>query len=147
MLSIYGMFYNGIGDGVSGEQVLTLAHTIAPKKQNLSFILIRSYLIERKFSEAYQLAQETYDLAPAFGDAAKWYVLSAVYNSKFEEARARIAARGQTIPFDNDVLGALVSTGQISLAIQMLQDLKKTNPQYGPQVDAYIKQILAQPKK
>jgi O-antigen ligase len=147
MLSIYGMFYNGIGDGVSAEQVLSLAHTLAPNKQNLSFILIRAYLTERKFPEAYALAKQTYDIAPVFTDAAKWYVLTAVYDSKFSEARAHIAANGQTVPFDNDILGALVSSGQIQLAIQLLQELKKTNPELATQVDAYIKQLLAQPRK
>jgi hypothetical protein len=141
------MFYNGIGDGVSAEQVLSLAHTLAPNKQNLSFILIRAYLTERKFPEAYALAKQTYDIAPVFTDAAKWYVLTAVYDSKFSEARAHIAANGQTVPFDNDILGALVSSGQIQLAIQLLQELKKTNPELATQVDAYIKQLLAQPRK
>ena len=147
MLSIYGMFYNGIGDGVSAEQVLGMAHTIAPKKQILSFDLTRALLMERKYKEAYALATETYNLEPAYVDAQKWYVLSAVYNGAFKEARAKAAANGQTVPFDGDILNAIVSTGQVSLAIELLNELKKTNPEYTTQIDAYIKNMLAGAKK
>ncbi|MFA6608773.1 MAG: O-antigen ligase family protein [Candidatus Paceibacterota bacterium] len=146
MLSVYGMFYNGIGDPVSAEEALIMAHEIAPKKQLISFELIRSYLMERKYPQAYALGRETYDLAPEYPDATKWYLLSAAYAHAFKEARAYIISNGRTIPFDGDVLNALVVTGQTSIAIEILQEVKKSNPQYGPQVDEYIKQILA-PKK
>jgi hypothetical protein len=141
------MFYNGIGDPVNGEQVLTLAHNIAPKKQLISFDLIRSYLLESKYKEAYALATQTYDLEPAYQDAQKWYVLSAVYAGAFKEARSHVMANGQTIPFDGDVLNAIVSTGQIPLAIELLNEVKKESPQYSQQIDAYIKNLLAGKKQ
>lgn len=147
MLSIAGSFYNGIGDAASGGEILTLAHTLAPKKQLISFDLIRSYLMEKKFAEAYALGRETYDLAPAYPDAKKWYMLSAAYAHALKEARTYILSKGHDAPLDSDVLNALVTTGQIPLAIEMLQELKKTNPEYAPQVDAYIQQILAPGKK
>jgi O-antigen ligase len=146
-LSIYGMFYNGIGDGVSAEKVLTEAHTLAPKKQLVSFDLIRAYLLQNKVQEAYTLAQETYDLAPAYGDAAKFYLITAAYAKKWNEARAHMISLEQVVPFDTDALAALVSTKQTALAIQFLNELKASNPQYAPQVEAYIKQILAAPVK
>lgn len=147
MLSIYGMFFNGIGDGVSGERVLTRAHTLAPKKQLVSFDLVRSYLLQGKFDQAYVLAKETYDLAPGFPEAAKILALAAAYDKKWNETRAYLMARGQNVPFDADILGALVSTGQTGLAIQLLNELKATSPQYADQIDTYIKQLLAAPKK
>lgn len=147
MLSIYGMFYNGIGDGASAEKVLTQAHMIAPKKQLVSFDLVRAYLLTGKTTEAYMLARETFDSAPAYGDAAKTYLLSSVYANKWSEARAHITSKGQTVPFDADILSALVSTKQITLAIQLLNELKQTSPEYTAQVDAYIKQLLAAPAK
>lgn len=147
MLSIYGMFYNGIGDGVSAEKVLTQAHMIAPKKQLVSFDLVRAYLLTGKTNEAYALARETFDSAPAYGDAAKIYLLASVYANKWSEARAYLTAKGQTVPFDADILSALVSTKQITLAIQLLNELKQTSPEYTAQVDAYIKQLLASPAK
>lgn len=143
MLSIYGMFYNGIGDAVSAEQVITLAHTIAPKKQLISFDLIRAYLMEKKYKEAFVLARETYQLQPAYPDAQKWYMLSAAYGGAFKDARAELMANGQVVPFDADILNAIVGTGQISLAIELLNEVKKTNPEYTAQVDAYIKNLLA----
>lgn len=146
-LSIYGMFYNGTGDGVSAEKVLTVAHTLAPKKQLISFDLVRAYLLENKLPQAYELGQETYDLAPAFPDAAKYYLISAVYAGKWNEARAHIVSSGKEVPFDTDVLSALVNTKQIPQAVQFLNDYKKANPQYTAQIDAYIKQILAAPAK
>ncbi len=146
-LSIYGMFYNGIGDGVSAEKVLGEAHVLAPKKQLVSFDLMRAYLLQNKTQEAYSLAQETYDLAPAYADAAKFYLITAAYAHKWNEARAHIQSLGQVVPFDTDALSALVSTKQTPLAVQFLNEFKQANPQYAAQVDAYIKQILAAPVK
>ena len=54
---------------------------------------------------------------------------------------------GGTISFDNDVLTALVNTGQTGAAIEMLIALKKEKPEYGDQVDTFIKQMLANPRK
>lgn len=147
MLSIYGMFFNGINDGVSAEKVLTQAHTLAPKKQLVSFDLVRAYLIQGKSAEAYALAKETYDSATAYPDAAKMLLLSSVYAFKWDETRAYIASHGQTVAFDADILSALVTTKQISLAIQLLNELKANKPEYAAQVDAYIKQLLAAPAK
>lgn len=147
MLSIYGMFYNGIGDGVSAEKMLARAHELAPKKQLVSFDLIRSYLLQGKYDQAYALAKETFDLAPAYGDAAKVYALAAAYDKKWMEARIYLLTKGQTITLDGDILNALVATGQTGIAIELLNELKRANPEYSSQVDAYIKQILAAPKK
>ncbi len=147
MLSIYGMFYNGINDGAASEKVLTRAHELAPKKQLVSFDLVRAYLIEKKMAEAYALAQETYNLAPEYGDAAKVYLLASVYAGKWNEAKNSITSKGMAIPFDADILSGLVTTKQVALAIELLNNLKKTNPEYALQVDAYIKQLLAAPAK
>lgn len=146
MLSIYGNFYNGTSDPANGEKILTLAHSIAPKKQLISFDLVRSYLMQNKNGEAYDLARDTYDLSITCNDAQKWYLLSAMYAGKYNEAKADVESRGQKVAFDPDILSSAVSTGQIQLAISILQDLKKTNPEYADQVDAYIKQIQALPK-
>lgn len=143
MLSIYGMFYNGINDGVAAEQVLAHAHELAPNKQLISFDLVRAYLLQGKTKEAYDLAKETYDLAPNYQLAAKMYLIAATYEKKWNEAQGYIASKGVTLAFDPDLLNALVSTNQISLAIQYLQALKEASPEYGSQVDAYIAQLLA----
>lgn len=146
MLSIYGMFYNGIGDAVNGEKILTEARALAPNKQLISFDLIRSYLMQNKSKEAYELARDTYDLSITCQNAQKWYMISSVYAGKYDEALTDILKRDQKVDFDSDVLSAAVSTGQTQLAVKILQELKKKSPEYGPQVDEYIKQILAQPK-
>ncbi len=147
MLSIYGMFFNGINDGVSAEKVLTQAHSLAPKKQLVSFDLVRAYLIQGKSAEGYALAKETYDSATAYPDAAKMLLLSSAYAFKWNESRAYITSHGQTVPFDADILNALVTTKQIPLAIQLLNELKANKPEYAAQVDAYIKELLAGGKK
>jgi tetratricopeptide (TPR) repeat protein len=147
MLSIYGMFYNGVGDAASAEQVLTLARTYAPNKQLLSLDLIRSYLLQRKYAEAYALAREVYDSAPLYVEGQKWYMVSAAYAGAFKDAKAYITSKGKVVAFDPDVVSVLVTTGQVPLALEILQDLKKTNPEYATQVDEYIKQILAPVKK
>ncbi len=147
MLSIYGLFYNGTGDPASAEQVLTIAHNLAPKKQLVSLDLMRAYMMGGKIAEGYALARETYDLQPLYPEVQKWYILTAIFAKSFNEARAHMAENGQTVPFDGDILNAAVSTGQIALALEMLNDVKKNNPAYGPQVDEYIRQLLSAPKK
>ncbi|MEN9337871.1 MAG: hypothetical protein RIQ41_185 [Candidatus Parcubacteria bacterium] len=143
MLSIYGMFYNGIQEGARAEEVLTEAQTLAPKKQLILFDLVRAYLLQGKTEQAYTLAKQTFDLAPAYGGAAKVYLLASVYAKKFNEAKAYVASKSTLDTFDSDVLTALVQTGQKAAAIEMLTELKKRNPDYGAEVDAYIKQLLA----
>jgi O-antigen ligase len=143
MLSIYGMFYLGVNDGVSAEKVLSRAHELAPNKQLISFDLVRAYLTQNKTVEAYTLAKETFDLAPEYGQAAKMYLLAGVYAKKWSEATSYIASKGQKVSFDPDILSGMVATKQTTLAIQYLSELKKTNPEYAAQVDAYIKELLA----
>ncbi len=103
--------------------------------------------MQGKFDQAYALAKETYDLAPAYGDALKVYMLSAAYAKKWNEARLYALSQGQTVTLDGDILNALVSTGQTATAISLLNELKQANPEYASQVDEYIKQLLAAPKK
>lgn len=142
MLTIYGMFYNGIGDAVSGEEIFKTARALAPNKQLIGFDLTRSYLIQRKFPEAYALSREVYDLSISCNDAQKWYMLSAAYAGSYKEARAHVIEKGQVVAFDPDVLSAVVSTGQIPLAIEMLTELKKTKPELAAQIDDYVRQML-----
>lgn len=147
MLSIYGIFYNGIGDAATAEQILTIAHNFAPNKQLISFDLIRAYLIQGKYPQAYALAKETYELEPAYKEAQKWYVLSATYAGAYKEARDEIVRNGGLVEFDQDVLNALVSTNQTTTAIELLRELAKSRPDLAAQIDAYIKQLLAAQKK
>lgn len=142
MLSIYGMFYNGIGDAKSAEEVLTLARTLAPHKQLLGFDLTKSYLMQQKMKEAYALSREVYDMSITCNDARKWMMISAAYSGNYNEARAHVIEKGQDVEFDSDVLSAVVSTGQISTAIEILNNVKKTKPELASQVDAYIAQLL-----
>lgn len=147
MLSIYGMFYNGIGDPKSGEEILTLARTYAPKKQLLGFDLVKSYLMQQKMKEAYELSREVYTMSATCNDAQKWFMLSAAYSGNYKDARALVIENGQTVTFDADVLSGVVSTGQIALAIEILNDVKKTKPELAAQVDAYIAQLLGNTNK
>ena len=147
MLTLYGMFFNGIGDAASAQRILEGARTIAPNKQLIAFDLIRSYLLQQKFAEAYALGKSTYDLSISCTDALKWYMLTAAYAGKYTEAKEYSASKGQDLGFDVDVLQGVISSGQTKVAIDILQDIKKKNPSMAAQVDAYIKQILLAPKK
>ena len=144
MLSIYGMFYNGIGDAAEGEKIFTSAIGIAPNKQLLSFDLTRSYLMQQKFAQAYDTSRKVYDLSITCNDAQKWLMLSAAYAGKYKEARAYVIEKGQTVPFDSDVLNVIVSTGQTKLAVELLIELRKEKPELASQVDEYIKQLVGQ---
>ncbi|MCX6757199.1 MAG: O-antigen ligase family protein [Candidatus Nomurabacteria bacterium] len=147
MLSIFGMFYNGMGDAVSGEKVLTSAHNFAPNKQLISFDLVRSYLMQNKYKEAFALAKETYDLEPVYPSSQKWLLISAIYLKDYKNTKDYIISKSGDSPFDGDVLNAAISSDQISLAVEMLNDVKKKNPEYTQQVDDYIKKMLASVKK
>ncbi len=147
MLSIYGMFFNGIGDSASAEKVLTRAVSLAPNKQLIAFDLIRAYLVEKKFPEAYELSKKTYELGIACHDSLKWYMIGAAYDGKFTQARADAISRGQNPQIDQDILGGVLSSGQSTVAIGLLQELKKAHPEMATQIDDYIKQLLLAPKK
>jgi O-antigen ligase len=147
MLSIYGMFFNGVGDAVNAEKVLNEAMALAPNKQLLAFDLIRSLLMQKKFPEAYALGKKTYELSTTCNTADKWYLISAAYAGAYNDAKNEIIKNGGTITLDQDVLTGVLTSGQTSVAIEILLDEKKKNPQAGAQIDAYIKQLLAMPRK
>jgi O-antigen ligase len=146
MLSIFGMFYNGVGDGASAEKILTQAHTLAPKKQMITNDLIRAYLLQQKTAQAYALAKENFELAPNYKDALKWYKITALYANSYKEASENIKAKSGALTFDEDVLNTAVGLGQIQVAIGMLNDLKKERPEVAAQADAFIKQLQNAPK-
>lgn len=147
MLTIYGMYFNGIGDSASAEKVLVEARKYAPNKQLISFDLIRSYLIQRKFPEAYALGKETYDLSITCTDALKWYMMGAAYNGKYKEAKAYAESKDQVPALDPDVISGVIVSGQNSIAIELLNEMKKKDPSLASQIDPYIKQLLLAPKK
>ncbi len=146
MLSIYGLFFNGIGDSASAEKVLKEAIKYAPNKQLVAYDLIRAYLLQRKFADAYALGRTTYDLSITCADALRWYLVSASYAGQYMEAKAYAASKGQNPPVDQDVIAGVLNSGQISLGIELLNQLKKSDPSLAPQIDAYIKQLLVQKK-
>jgi O-antigen ligase len=143
MLSIYGMFFNGTNDPVSAETALKQAYQFAPNKQLLAFDLVRSLLMQKKFTEAYDLALHTYDLSITCNDALKWYMMAAAYAGKYDEAHAYAVSKGQTPVVDVDTIAGVVNAGQVRTAISMLEEYKKANPTQAVQIDAYINQLLA----
>jgi hypothetical protein len=146
MLSLYGLFFNGIGDAASADEVLTKAHTLAPNKQMISYDLIRAKLIQQKFAEGYALGKSTYDLGVHCRDAQKWLLISAAYAGDYKAARAYAVSKGQTVEVDQDVISGLLATNQKTQAIELLQELKAKSPESAAQIDAYIKQLLAPTK-
>lgn len=143
MLSLYGLFLNGIGDGTAAEEVLAKAHTLAPNKQLLTYDLIRSKLLQQKFKEGYVLGKETYDLGINCNNAQKWFLISAAYAGSYKEARDYATSKGQIVELDPDVIAGLVATNQKTQAVELLQEAKIKNPENTQQIDAYIKQLLA----
>lgn len=146
-LAIFGNALGTLGAFAEAEPILVQANTIAPKKQLISFDLIRTYLALGKYPQAAALAEQTYRDAPDYPDAVKWYLTSAALAHTYEAAEATIAADGKMIPADADVVRALVTSGQVKLALNLLANIKKANPQYTAEIDAFIKEILAQPIK
>lgn len=142
MLTIYGMFFVGIGDAKKGEEIISSARNLAPKKQLIGFDLTRAYLMQGKHKEAYELSKEVYDLSTNCNNADKWYLISAAYAGKYKDAKEDILKKGGTVGFEQEVLTGFATTGQIGLAIEYLQELKKTRPDLASQIDAYIGQLL-----
>jgi O-antigen ligase len=146
MLSIYGMFYNGIGDAASAEDVLKEARKYAPNKQMVTFDLIRALIMQKKFAEAYAIGRDMYDISAGCIDAPKWFIISAAYAGQYKEAKELMVSRGVEPTIDADVIMGVVTANQIPLAVELLQEMKKKDPSLAPQIDAYIKQLVA-PKK
>lgn len=147
ILSIFGGFYNSVGDAVSAEKVLTQAHTLAPQKQLIVFDLVRAYIPQGKYQEAYDLAEKTYNEDKRYPDAVKWYIIASAFAKKYDITRAAVFLDKQTIPVDSDILGALITTGQPQKAIDLLLGLKEASPQYSAQIDDYIAKIRALPAR
>ncbi len=78
-----------------------------------------------------------------YPEAAKWYLIAAVYAKKYEIARAEIKASGIVPPVDGDIISTLLSQGRMTDAIALLNELKARKPEYKDAVDAYIKELLA----
>lgn len=142
-LSIFGMFYNSIGDFPSSQKVLEQALTISPYKQVTAFDLIRSYLSQQKYSEAEALAKKVFLAAPEFATALKYYVITAIYAGKLSEVIPTLTSVGKTFPIDADTINSLVDVKQYDAAIAILLQLKQKSPELGTQVDEYIKSIVA----
>lgn len=143
MLSIFGVFYNITGDFTSAEKVLSDAVAMAPNKQITVFDLIRAYLAQGKFSQAYEEAKRVFLVAPEFANAMKLYVVASIYANKIDEARATLASVNKTIAVDGDILSALVDARQYDIAIALLLQMKKEQPGSAAQIDQYIKDVLA----
>lgn len=146
-LAIFGNALGIIGDYPRAEKVLLQAHALAPKKQLIAFDLIRADVALGKYQEAAALAESTYNDAPAYPDAIKWYLVTAALNHSYSKAEAEVIAAGQQIPADGDIVRALVTTGQTKEALALLANLKKANPQYAGEIDAFVKQILTTPSQ
>jgi hypothetical protein len=73
-------------------------------------------------------------------------MLSAAYAGQYKEARDYAISKGQDPVLDPDVILGVISSGQTPLAIELLQALKKKAPSLAPQIDEYIKSLLA-PRK
>ena len=143
MLSVYGAFFLSTGDFASAEKVLSRAHAIAPKKQLTTFDYIKASIGLGKYEQAYTLAETSYKDSPLYPEAAKWYLIAAVYAKKYEIARAEIKASGIVPPVDGDIISTLLSQGRMTDAIALLNELKARKPEYKDAVDAYIKELLA----
>jgi hypothetical protein len=102
--------------------------------------------MQQKTADAYALGRATYDLGINCNSALKWFLISAAYNRSYKEAEAYAISKGQEVVLDQDVLGALLSTGQQNVVVEILSKEKAKNPALAPQIDAYIKQLFA-PKK
>lgn len=141
-LSIFGMFYNIIGDYASAEKILGEAVALAPNKQITVFDLIRAHLAQKEFGEAYDISKRIFLAAPDFSNAMKLYVVCAIYANKLEDARVTLASVEKTIPVDGDILNTLVDAKQYDVAIALLLQLKKDQPELAGQVDEYIKTVI-----
>jgi hypothetical protein len=74
-------------------------------------------------------------------------LIAGAYAGKYKEAREYSISKGQEVTFDPDVLGGVVSAGQVGVAIEILNEEKKRNPSAASQIDEYIKQLLAAARK
>ena len=145
VLDIMGMFYNTIGDIADAEAVLKHAVEIAPNKQLLLMDLIRTYLIKGDYDNAYALSKRTFLLAPEYGEAKRFFVVTGVYDNKLNEVKTILNNNNQEFIPTDDVISTLISLGKKQEAINLLNEYKKNNPDLTESINKIIQKVIATP--
>lgn len=134
-------FYSSIGQFDDAIRHLNLAMKYMPEKQVIYFQLGQIYLTEGKADLALSTLKTAYDLAPNYEEAQIDYLVGAIFAKNTALINQIIASMNPDVLIgDNRPFSALFQTGQKSLLISILQNLKTKLPDKQTEIDSLIKQ-------
>ncbi len=117
-----GMLFFQYGQNEEALAHYKRAHELSPNKQTIDFNLILSYINAQKIDEAYSLAKEAYELEPAFGEAAKFYAITAMYKGDDRFANELLGKTfGTELYYDDMLINVYAQLKKFDKIIAVLQ--------------------------
>lgn len=127
-----GALLNKFGRYRDALPYLLKAAELSPRKQQIYFELVTSYLNLNDYKTAVDVSRTAYELEPRYDDAAFIYATALIYAGDVAEAEKILALieerRGSGI-YDERVLKALVETKRYERALRMLEEKVAADPE------------------
>lgn len=139
---VAGSFYLPLGMNEDALRHFNKAKELMPEKQIIYFNLGQLYLQQGKNKEGLAYFKTAYDLAPEYEEAKMIYLIGALYAKDYvliNELLTKIDPA--TLLNDARILSVMYQTGQKSLLLSTLRNLKTKLPDRKSDIDEYIKQI------
>ncbi len=139
---VAGNFYMSVGAPEDARRHLERARELMPEKQPTHFSLGQLALQENKLDEAMLHLKTAYELAPEYQEAKIIYLLGAIYTKDYSLMDELIESLDPRVLLDdNRIFSVMSQTGQKSLILTTLSNLKKKLPAEATQIDDYIRQV------
>lgn len=101
---------------------LERAQTISPQQQSILLKLVEVYIDMKEYAHAFQIAKETFELAPQFDTPRLVYAATALYTGRGKIASELIELTPQSVRMhNNQLLRAYIETGHMDQAISILE--------------------------
>lgn len=137
-----GSFFIRFQDFDNALLYLREAQELSPEKQAIQIEIVNALISQRKFEEAFQVAEKMYALEERNEQAGLIYAAAAITNNKQDIAEEVLLKHFDTTIVPNERLAnAYLVIGQTQKAIEILEKIKEQNPGAAEQIDQLIKQI------
>ncbi len=120
------------GDNEGTMNNLLKARELSPKKQDIMFQMVYSYINSKEFEKAFNLAKEAYDLAPEFTRAQMIYGYTAIIND-VPEVENEMLKDNQDKWTDQNILNAYITKKRYDKVLEIWKKRAEINPN-DPQV-------------
>jgi len=124
-----GSYLNRLGLSNEALPYLEEALKFSPKKQQIYFDFVSSFLNTNQTDKAVEIAREAFELDERFNDARIIYAISLIYNNQSNLAEEIIKEQFENIITGDERLArAYFNTGQFEKTILVWQELLDQNP-------------------